>query len=106
MEISTLIITKAGGLTTAEALSKRLPILILKPLPGQEETNSSYFLEEGAAVKIIKKKAIYELIQGIISNPAQLHRMQEAAHRLSKPNASLDIAKFILELCSTTSFTT
>lgn len=103
MEISTLIITKAGGLTTSEALVKGLPLVIIKPLPGQEEINTTYLLHKGAAVKITDEKLLFWLIQNLLSSPSTLKAMQEAALRISKPNASLDIAKLILELCPTIS---
>lgn len=105
MEISTLIITKAGGLTTAEALAKGLPMVIIKPLPGQEEINTTYFLDKGAAIKITNERLLSQFIQDLISNPAMLKGMRQSALGLSKPSSSLDIAKLILELCSTTSYT-
>ncbi len=104
MEISSLIITKAGGLSTAEALSKGLPILIIKPLPGQEEINTAYFLGEGAAIKVTDNSAISQIIQEVISNPVKLRSMRESAARISRPHASVEIAKFILEECSTMKF--
>ncbi len=105
MEISTLIITKAGGLTTAEALAKGLPMVIIKPLPGQEEINTTYFLNKGAAVKITDDTRVTQFIQGLLLSPSTLKAMQEAALRMSKPSASADIAKLVLELCATTSST-
>ena len=101
MEISTLIITKAGGLTTAEALSRGLPIVIIKPLPGQEEINTTYFLNKGAAVKITDDKLIPRLIQGLLANPAILKGMQEAAFKLSRPGAGMTVAKLILDEAQT-----
>ena len=105
MEIANIIITKAGGLTTAEAFCKGLPMVIIKPLPGQEEINTTYFLSKGAAVKITDDKLILQFLQDLLSNPSMLKAMREAALKISKPYASLDIGKLILELCSTTSFT-
>lgn len=100
MEVASFIITKAGGLTTAEAFCKGLPMVIIKPLPGQEEINTTYFLSKGAAVKITDDKLILKFLQDLISNPSMLKAMGEAALKISKPYASLDIGKLILELCS------
>ena len=105
MEIANIIITKAGGLTTAEAFCKGLPMVIIKPLPGQEEINTTYFLNKGAAVKITDDKLILQFLQDLLSNPSMLKAMREAALKISKPYASLDIGKLILELCLTTSST-
>ncbi|MFD1178528.1 glycosyltransferase [Paenibacillus puldeungensis] len=47
MEVSDLLITKPGGMTCSEGLAKGIPMLFHKPLPGQEEENSSYFTRQG-----------------------------------------------------------
>jgi len=51
MSVADLIITKPGGLTTAEALALGKPLFILNPIPGQEMANSDFLLERGAAAK-------------------------------------------------------
>ena len=99
-----MIITKAGGLTTAEAVAKGLPMVIVKPLPGQEEINTAYFLSRGAAVKITDEKLMPQFIQGLLASPATLKAMSAAALKMSKPNASFDIARLVLseaQSCST-----
>lgn len=100
MEVATVIITKAGGLTTAEALAKGVPMIIIRPLPGQEEINTTYFLNKGVAVKITDDRLAPQFIQGLLSNPAMLKAMRNAALRMSKPNASFDIAKLVLDKAS------
>lgn len=52
MEISDLLITKPGGMTCTEGMAKGIPMLFYKPLPGQEEENSSYFTQQGYAEEI------------------------------------------------------
>lgn len=98
MEISNIIITKPGGVTTAEALAKKIPMIIVKPIPGQEANNTSYLVEKGAAVKTEKPSSIHHIIDGLLKNPDRLKQMSESAKSISKPNASLDIAKLILSL--------
>ena len=51
MKMSDLFIGKPGGLTTAEALASSLPMMIVDPIPGQEERNSDHLLEKGCALK-------------------------------------------------------
>jgi len=43
---------KPGGLTTSESLACGLPMVIISPIPGQEERNSDHLLEDGAAIKM------------------------------------------------------
>ncbi|MGA2774807.1 MAG: glycosyltransferase [Candidatus Omnitrophota bacterium] len=98
MDICDVIISKPGGVTTAEVLSKRIPMLIIKPIPGQEVSNSDYLTGKGAALKVDEPKEIGGIIEGLLNNPEKMNRMREAAGKISKPNASLDIAKLILNL--------
>jgi len=98
MSISDIIVTKPGGVTTAEALAKRIPMIIVRPIPGQEASNARYLTERGAAIKIDRAKDINFIIEELLREPNILNRMRESAARISKPDASLDIARLILNL--------
>jgi len=52
MQIATLTITKPGGMTTTEALSKDLPMVIVNPLPGQETYNTNFLLKKGVQERV------------------------------------------------------
>ena len=99
MSVSELIITKPGGITTSEALSKGLPIIIIKPIPGQETNNTVYLTEQKAAIKIDKPKEINLIVEDLFTNPEKLKRISESCGRIAKPSAGTDIARFILSLC-------
>jgi len=47
MDASDVLITKPGGMTCTEAMAKKLPMLFVPPLPGQEEENCEYFVQAG-----------------------------------------------------------
>jgi len=98
MEISTLIVTKPGGITTAEALAKNLPIVILKALPGQEAMNAEFLLKEGIAVKPKTTKEAVRTIEKLLSDHKQLTSMREASRRNARPNASFEAAHLLLGL--------
>lgn len=98
MDISDIIITKPGGITTAEALSKKLPLIIIKPIPGQEVSNAVYLTEKSAAIRVDSPEAIETVIEDILKQPEILSRMRQAAGAISKPRASLDIAELLLNL--------
>lgn len=97
MEVADIVISKPGGVTTSEVLSKGKPMVIVKPLPGQEANNTRYLTCSGAAIKVDKPKDIHLAVEDLIRNPAKLKRIKEAVLRIAKPNASLDIARFILK---------
>ncbi len=96
MEISSLIITKPGGLTTAEALSKNLPMMILRPLPGQEALNTRYLLERGLAIEADDEESASRLLEDLLNRPEKLKKIQERMHKEAKPKAALNIAKLVL----------
>ncbi|OGX14673.1 MAG: hypothetical protein A2166_06165 [Omnitrophica WOR_2 bacterium RBG_13_41_10] len=98
MGISDLIITKPGGITTAEVLTKRLPMLIIHPIPGQEESNTDYLTGHNAAIRLDDPQEAGLVIKELLDNPQRLKYLAESARRLSRPDASLDIAKLLLNL--------
>lgn len=98
MGISSIIITKPGGVTISEALAKKIPMIIVKPIPGQEENNTTYLTEKEAAVKVDKTKDINLVIEDLLTDPHKLNNLSECAGRISKSNASIDIARFLLNL--------
>jgi processive 1,2-diacylglycerol beta-glucosyltransferase len=98
MEVSTLIITKPGGVTTAEALAKNLPMLIINPLPGQEAINTKFLLNQGLALKANNEDELAELIGWLLTNPGKLRQMSQNITLQSKPDSAVKIARMLLEL--------
>lgn len=97
MAISDLIISKPGGMTTAETLCRGLPMLIYRPIPGQEEGNTRYLINCQAAVRADSLKEIQELIRKLfIEEPRMLTTLQENALRLSQPRSAEQIAHYIV----------
>ncbi|MBU2541154.1 MAG: glycosyltransferase [Candidatus Omnitrophica bacterium] len=105
MEIASLIITKPGGLTTAEALAKGLPLLIVNPIPGQEVANANFLTKKGAGITIEKMKDFSKSATELLIDQKRLNDMSFQARQISKPKAAIDIASLIIKLCSNTSFT-
>lgn len=96
MEVSDIIVSKPGGITTAEALSKKLPMIIIKPIPGQEANNTAFLTEKKAAIKLDDAKQINSVVDDLFLNRGKLKKLSDSAGKISKPNASLDIASLIL----------
>ena len=97
MEISTLIITKPGGMTTSEALAKALPMVIVNPLPGQEMRNTDFLLQAGIAIRVDDTHDVGEEIELLLKSPQRLAVMRRAAYDNGRPQAALDTARFILQ---------
>jgi len=97
MEISSLIITKPGGITISESLAKGLPVLIVKPIPGQEQMNTDHLVKNGVAIKVDNLPDVGIFVKELFSNPATLTNMRSRAKALSRPKSAQDIVDTILE---------
>jgi processive 1,2-diacylglycerol beta-glucosyltransferase len=91
MDASDVLISKAGGLTSSEALSKSLPMLIIDPIPGQESRNTDIIVEHHAGWKAINLANLSYKLQNILTTPALLTQARTATHRLAKSNAASTI---------------
>jgi len=79
MAMADIIITKPGGLTLTEALAMELPVLLFRPIPGQEEQNAKYALSTGAAVLAGSVEEATRFLKYICLHPQRLTRMRRAA---------------------------
>ncbi|MCK4852286.1 MAG: hypothetical protein KAS86_04145 [Candidatus Omnitrophica bacterium] len=97
MEVSDIIITKAGGMTTAETLAKRLPMLIVNPIPGQERMNTEHLVAGGAALEVRDYNKIHDVINELFGPGDTLKRMKENAERLAMPDSALKIGELVVK---------
>jgi processive 1,2-diacylglycerol beta-glucosyltransferase len=100
MEIATIILTKPGGLTTAEAMAKNLPMIVINPLPGQEKMNTRFLMDNKIAVKAGNENEVLVLLEELLSNQEKLTNIKENIRRKTKYDSSLKIARFLLEAAS------
>ena len=98
MAAANLLVGKAGGLTTSEALARALPMALIEPIPGQEERNADHLLEAGVAIRCNNFVVAPWKISRLLDNPARLKSMQQAARRMARPNAAACIAEDALTL--------
>lgn len=97
MDIAAAIITKPGGLTTAETLAKQLPMLMISPIPGQEMCNARYLVAHDAAVQLGDPHIAGETLSQLLHHPARLRQLREHAGRIAHPDSALRIAELLLE---------
>ena len=96
MSASDLLVGKPGGLTTSEALAKGLVLVIVNPIPGQEERNADHLLEEGAAIRCNNLPALAYKIDRLLGDAARFGAMQESVRRLARPRAAFDVVEKML----------
>ena len=92
MAVADLIVTKPGGLTTAEALALGKPLFILNPIPGQEAANSDFLLERGAAAKVNRVEDLPFRVGRLLGSP-KLKEMAACAGALGRPDAAAAVCE-------------
>ena len=101
MDAADCIVTKPGGLTTSESLTKGLPMVIVNPIPGQEQRNTEFLLNNGAACAVSKTCSIDECLYQLLSSPTRLDAMRQCVRALSKTGATERVCSFAMELAIT-----
>lgn len=95
MTASDLVVTKPGGLSVSECLAKGRPMLLVSPIPGQEERNADYLLEAGAAIKAVDVATLEFKLGKLLADRPRLRAMSEAAHRIARPQAAADVVALL-----------
>lgn len=95
MSCADVVVGKAGGLVVSEALAINKPLVLINPMPGQEERNCDYILEIGAGVKIYHPKEIEYVIFYLINNREYYEKKVQACISNAKPEAAMEIANTV-----------
>lgn len=98
MHASDLLVSKPGGLSTSEALAAQLPMVLFKPLPGQEERNTQYLVSRKAAILAQNESELGRVLTLLTQSPQRLAVLREHARPLRKPDAAAHAAHRILTL--------
>jgi processive 1,2-diacylglycerol beta-glucosyltransferase len=96
MSAADVLVGKPGGLTTSEALAKELLLVIVNPIPGQEERNSDHLLEQGAAIRCNNLPVLAFKLDQLLDDAPRLARMRESVRRLARPHAARDVVRIAL----------
>jgi processive 1,2-diacylglycerol beta-glucosyltransferase len=96
MAASDLAITKPGGLTSSECLAMGLPMIIVTPIPGQEERNADYLLEQGVALKACDETAVAWRVNLLLNEPDHLNIMREKARLIGRPDSARKVLDTVL----------
>ncbi|MBE3594432.1 MAG: hypothetical protein IMX04_05280 [Candidatus Carbobacillus altaicus] len=97
MAASDIIITKPGGLTTSEAIASQLPMILYKPLPGQEEDNALFLSELGVAWMAGSVAEVVRHVQKLWHRPDMIKKLQDKARLLDFGSAAYEAATIILQ---------
>jgi len=98
MHASDVLLSKPGGLTSSEALSAELPMVLVKPLPGQEERNTRYLTSRRAAIRARGERHLAQAVGEILTSPERRAQLATSIAALRRPDAARSVAERIVEL--------
>jgi processive 1,2-diacylglycerol beta-glucosyltransferase len=93
MAVAGLLITKPGGVSSAEALAAGLPMILTHPIPGPEERHARYLEGLGVAVRADGSREIPQIVHRLLGNRTQLNEMARRARDVARPDAAHAIAQ-------------
>jgi 1,2-diacylglycerol 3-beta-galactosyltransferase len=96
MAAADILVTKAGPATISEACIAGLPIVLSGAVPGQEDGNIPYVVDNGAGAYAPGARAVGDIVSAwLAEGPDRLARLSENALRLGFPGAVWEIAEEI-----------
>lgn len=97
MSISDLVVTKPGGLTTTESLASHLPIIIINPIPGQEEENAEFLEKHKVGIWIRKDDDPDAILLNLFDNKDKIENMRENTKSLTKTHSTKNICEILMK---------
>ncbi len=97
MRAADILISKPGGMSSAEALTMGVPLVIYRPIPGQEEANTRYLLSNGAALRADSLTELATILNKLFITEDEFVTLRRQAALLGRPHAAENIADFLAE---------
>ncbi len=83
-----VLVSKAGGITMTEAMACRLPVVVYRPIPGQERENARFLERQGAAALADKPAELAREVKSLTTDPARAEAFKQAAGRIVFPDSA------------------
>ncbi len=100
MQTASILVTKPGGLTIAEAALCSLPTVFFDPIPGAEYVNAKRMVDAGAALISKGARETAAMVAELLRNEPSRRAMSLRASKLARPNARKEIAQVVLDLAT------
>jgi processive 1,2-diacylglycerol beta-glucosyltransferase len=98
MAAADVVVSKPGGLTTSESLARGCAMVVVEPIPGQEDRNSDFLLENGCAIKANNLATLTHKLDALLGDADRLGRMRSAAWRCGRPDAAKRVAEHCVHI--------
>jgi processive 1,2-diacylglycerol beta-glucosyltransferase len=96
MACADVAVTKPGGLTTSECLAMGLPMIVVSPIPGQEERNAEFLVANGAGLRARSADELAAHVAALLAEPGRLGELAANARRLGRPDAARRVLETVL----------
>ncbi len=96
MACADLAITKPGGLSTSECLVAGLPMLLVNPIPGQEERNAAWLMQEGVALRADDPVTLQFRLSRLLQDRSALASMRAKALSLAVPGSAHELLRRVV----------
>jgi processive 1,2-diacylglycerol beta-glucosyltransferase len=93
---SDIVITKPGGLIMSEVLARGVPLVVIDPIPGQEEWNADYIVSQGAGIQLRLAGSVATAVQSLLQNGPRHAQLRQNAQAAGHPQAALTVAKQVM----------
>lgn len=97
MNIADFVVSKPGGLTTTEILVSNVPFVIFNPVPGQEEENSNFLTNNGAAVRLWDLNKATPFFEQLLSDTFKTEHIKIMQKHIAKPDSTKNIVDIVIK---------
>jgi len=96
MAAADLLVGKPGGLTSSEARAAGLPMLIVDPVPGQEERNADHLLEWGVAWRANTRSTLGWKVDRLLRDGEAMDLLRRRALQHARPRSASHACEALL----------
>lgn len=97
MSLADTMVTKPGGITLTETIQCGLPVVLLRPVPGQERDNAQYLASRGAATIAHNDEEVTEAVTALLSDGQRRGMALQAMDALRQERSAERIVRNIQE---------
>lgn len=97
MQVASVLVTKPGGLTIAEAALSELPVVMFDAIPGPETRNAVCVAAAGSGLIASGPDEAGAATLSLLRDEHKRKRMSASAKRFSRPEAASEIARLALQ---------
>lgn len=98
LDAADVVVTKPGGLSTSEAIGKCKPMVLMKPMPGVENMNLAFLLNNSLAVHSNQYQPVGQVLSQLRLNDIKMKEMERAQKKWGKKHSAKTLAEFIEKL--------